>query len=169
MLSRATGRAATAAADGDTIVETALDTYLDDARTIVAESAEDDDAEDEGEDDDAFLDDLDPNSAPLCDFVSLPMTDDDKISCPFHEDPTPSLQIYPDHWHCFGCHEHGDRIDWLTRVEGMSRAEALAAIQDWDPPAPAKTLAESETDKITSALALWNAAAPCSGAWANAI
>ena len=119
--------------DGDAIVETVLDSYLDDARTLVAQSAEEEeDASDEGEDDDAFLDDLDSNSAPLRDFVSLPLTDDGKSSCPFHEDPTPSLQIYPDHWHCFGCHEHGDRIDWLVRVEGMSRAEALAAIQDWE-------------------------------------
>ena len=126
----------------DVIVETALDSYLDDARTIVTTAAradEDDsasyDTKDEGEDDDAFLDDLDPSSAPLRDFVALPLTDDGKTSCPFHEDPTPSLQIYPDHWHCFGCQEHGDRIDWLVRVEGMNRAEAIAAIQDWEPPA----------------------------------
>ena len=124
----------------DAIVETVLDSYLDDARAIVvtAASADEEDTGDEGEDDDAFLDDLDPNSAPLRDFVSLPLTDDDKVSCPFHEDPTPSLQIYPDHWHCFGCSEHGDRIDWLVRVEGMSRAEAIAAIQDWEPPAPCR-------------------------------
>ena len=132
--------------DGDAIVETALDSYLDDARTsrYGRECRRGYDATgDEGEDDDAFLDDLDSNSAPLRDFVSLPLTDDGKTSCPFHEDPTPSLQIYPDHLHCFGCHERGDRVDWLTRVEGMSRAEALTAIQDWEPPAPCrKTVVE---------------------------
>ena len=150
--------------DGDAIVETVLDSYLDDARTLVAESAEEEGTGDEGEDDDAFLDDLDPHNAPLRDFVSLPLTDDNKVSCPFHEDPTPSLQIYPDHFYCFGCHERGDRIDWLVRVEGMSRAEALTAIQDWEPPAPCrKTVAESETDKITRALALWNAASCLQG------
>jgi DNA polymerase len=151
--------------DGDAIVETVLDSYLDDARTLVAESVEEEEnAADEGEDDDAFLDDLDSNSAPLGDLVSLPLTGDGKASCPFHEDPTPSLQIYPDHWHCFGCHERGDRIDWLTRVEGMNRAEALTAIQDWEPPAPCrKTIAESDTDKITRALALWNTASALPG------
>jgi hypothetical protein len=145
------------------IVETALDIYLADARTLVATAAAEEDSgtEDEGEDDDAFLDDLDPNSAPLYDFVSLTMTDDHKISCPFHEDPTPSLQIYPDHWYCFGCHEHGDRIDWLTRIEGMTRVEAIATIQDWIPPAKTTSLpAEPKADKITTALALWNAASP---------
>ena len=149
-----------------------LDSYLDDARTssFAASAEEEEDASDEGEDDDAFLDDLDPNSAPLRDFVSLPLTDDGKVSCPFHEDPTPSLQIYPDHWHCFGCHEHGDRIDWLVRVEGMSRAEALAAIQDWE---AASTLHERQspnpkTDKTATAMTLWNAASRCLAAWVNA-
>ena len=74
--------------DGDAIVETVLDSYLDDARTLVAESAEEEeDASDEGEDDDAFLDDLDSNSAPLRDFVSLPLTDDGKIFVPVPRRP----------------------------------------------------------------------------------
>jgi DNA polymerase I-like protein with 3'-5' exonuclease and polymerase domains len=31
-----------------------------------------------------------------------------KITCPFHDDRTPSLQIYADgHYHCFGCGKHG--------------------------------------------------------------
>ena len=146
--------------DGDAIVETVLDSYLDDARTIVvAASAEEEDTGDEGEDDDAFLDDLDPNSAPLRDFVSLPLTDDNKVSCPFHEDPTPSLQIYPDHWHCFGCHEHGDRIDWLVRAEGMSRAEALTAIQDWEPPAPC-TERQSPNRRPTRSRGRWRCGMP---------
>ena len=151
----------------EAIVETALDSYLDDARAIVitAASVDEEDTGDEGEDDDAFLDDLDPSSAPLRDFVSLPLTDDNKVSCPFHEDPTPSLQIYPDHWHCFGCGEHGDRIDWLVRVEGMNRAEAIAAIQDWEPPAPCTvtTSAESKADKTAAAMTLWNAASALLG------
>jgi DNA polymerase len=147
----------------ETVVETVLDRFLEDAREIAAASAAEEDTEDEGEDDDAFLDDLDPGSAPLRDFVTLPLTDDGKVSCPFHEDPKPSLQIYSDHWHCFGCNEHGDRIDWLTRVEGMPKAEAIAAIQDWVPPArtaaapPASTI-EPKADKIATALSLWNAA-----------
>ena len=98
------------------------------------------------------------------------MTDDNKVSCPFHEDPTPSLQIYPDHWHCFGCHEHGDRIDWLVRVEGMSRAEALAAIQDWEPPAPCTKDSRRIGDRQDheGADAMECRELPCRGAWANA-
>ena len=84
------------------VVETVLDSYLDDARAIVVQpqAPTRKTSTMQREDDDAFLDDLDPNSAPLRDFVSLPLTDDNKVSCPFHDDPTPSLQIYPDHWHC---------------------------------------------------------------------
>jgi DNA polymerase len=146
----------------EAVVETVIDRFLEDARAIAAASTSaQEDATDEGEEDDAFLDDLDPGSAPLRDFVSLSLTDDGKVSCPFHEDPTPSLQIYPDHWHCFGCGEHGDRIDWLTRVEGMPRMEAIAAIQDWTPPAraaPTPSAAEPKVNKIAAALSLWNAA-----------
>lgn len=143
------------------VVETVLNTYLDDAHAVVAAAAqtENDSDEDKGEDDDTFLDDLDPGSAPLYDFVSLPMTDGHKVSCPFHDDPTPSLQTYPDHWHCFGCRERGDRIDWLTRVEGMTRAEAIAMIQDWIAPAKTTSIpAECKADKIAIAMTLWNAA-----------
>jgi hypothetical protein len=152
----------------DAVVETVLDRYLDDAREITATSTsaqeDDEDDEDEGEDDDAFLEDLDPGNAPLRDFVTLPLTDDSKVSCPFHEDPTPSLQIYPDHWHCFGCGEHGDRIDWLIRVEGMTRVEAIAAIQDWVAPAPTTSIpAEPKADKTAKALGLWNAASALIG------
>src|SRR5262249_53882842 len=90
----------------EAIIETVIDRYLDDARTVVATAAPDNNSapyetEADTEEDDAFLDDLDPGSAPLRDFVSAEVTEDGKTSCPFHEEATPSLQIYPDHFHCF--------------------------------------------------------------------
>lgn len=37
-----------------------------------------------------------------------------KIRCPFHEEKTPSLQIYPDqHWYCFGCNRGGNAYDFV--------------------------------------------------------
>ncbi len=30
--------------------------------------------------------------------------------CPFHNERTPSFKVYEDHFHCFGCGAHGDRI-----------------------------------------------------------
>jgi hypothetical protein len=119
---------------------------------------------DNGNEDEDVLEDLTPEQAPLWEFVSLPMTDDHKVSCPFHDDPSPSLKIYSDHFHCYGCGEHGGRVDWLTRVEGMSRAEAIAAIEDWEPhtTSPVATLIHG-SDKSTNALTLWDAAGPLRG------
>ena len=34
-----------------------------------------------------------------------------KALCPFHNDRHPSLYVADDHYHCFGCGEHGDVID----------------------------------------------------------
>jgi DNA polymerase len=40
---------------------------------------------------------------------------DGKVCCPFHDDSTPSLQIYNDgddpHYHCYGCGRHGPLTD----------------------------------------------------------
>jgi DNA polymerase len=141
-------------------LEVALDEYIDAVRAVAAE------APSEGaEDPTDFLDDLTPETAPLSDFVSLPMTSDYKVSCPFHDDPRPSLQIYPDHFHCYGCDEHGDRIDWLTRVEGLSREQALTAIQDWqgaDRNERNGTVPDPSA-KTEYALAVWNEAGPLIG------
>src|SRR5262249_54349563 len=34
-----------------------------------------------------------------------------EIRCPFHDDDTPSLHVYDDHYYCFGCHKHGGHLD----------------------------------------------------------
>ncbi len=47
--------------------------------------------------------------------------------CPFHEDRTPSLCVYPEteSFHCFGCGASGDVIDFIRRAEGVSFREAV--------------------------------------------
>lgn len=50
--------------------------------------------------------------------------------CPFHDDNDPSLKIYEDHFHCFGCGEHGDVVDLVGKMFGLSpgrAAEKLAS------------------------------------------
>ena len=46
--------------------------------------------------------------------------------CPFHDDHTPSLVVYPSSrsWFCFGCRQWGDAIDWVARLEGLDFARA---------------------------------------------
>jgi hypothetical protein len=48
-----------------------------------------------------------------------------KVCCPFHGERSPSCHIYRDHFHCYGCGAHGDVIEWLRRVRGMSFDEAV--------------------------------------------
>jgi DNA primase len=46
-----------------------------------------------------------------------------KIRCvsPAHEDSTPSMVVYDDHVHCFGCALHGDVVDVWAIQKGISR------------------------------------------------
>ena len=45
---------------------------------------------------------------------------DGKLTCPFHEDGTPSFQTYPDGgFFCFGCHAGGTIIDFGARLYGI--------------------------------------------------
>jgi DNA polymerase len=137
-------------------VERAVDAFVASAEPLpvtkeIEHSAEED-----------FLTSLGTNIAPLTDFVSLPMDASGHVSCPFHDDPKPSCKIYSDHWHCFGCSERGGRMDWLTRVEGMTKAEAMAALQDWSGPV---TIDQQQDVASRTALAkeIWLAAQPIAG------
>jgi DNA primase len=52
------------------------------------------------------------------------------LSCPFHEDSTPSMQLYATTVHCFStnCLQHGkniDAIDFILHKEGCSEHEAI--------------------------------------------
>src|SRR5579875_1356961 len=47
--------------------------------------------------------------------------------CPFHEEKTPSFSVTPSRglWYCFSCHEGGDVITFVRRIDGLSFAEAV--------------------------------------------
>jgi DNA primase len=52
------------------------------------------------------------------------------LHCPFHEDGTPSMQLYATTVHCFStnCPQHGkniDAIDFILHKEGCSKHEAI--------------------------------------------
>jgi DNA polymerase len=117
--------------------------------------------------DETELASLDDTVAPLFDLVSVALTDGHTTQCPFHEDEEPSLKFYPDHFHCFGCGEHGDRIDWLTRGEGLSHDEAIALIRDWDGPMTPRSPRQDPVIKQARALELWMQAVPIAGTLAE--
>lgn len=46
--------------------------------------------------------------------------------CPFHNEKTPSFYIFQDnHYKCFGCGAHGDVIDFVQKLYGLSFLDAL--------------------------------------------
>jgi DNA polymerase len=77
---------------------------------------------------------------------------DGKIRCPFHDDKTPSCQLYADgHYHCFGCGAHG----WIDDDLGIDDAVL-----------PALPAGESPDDKeknCARALRLWEQSVPIAG------
>ena len=52
--------------------------------------------------------------------------------CPFHGEKTGSLKVYGGNrgWHCFGCHKHGDIIDFVVQIFGLSFKEAIEKLND---------------------------------------
>jgi len=57
----------------------------------------------------------------------------DFINCIFHSDKTPSMKLYPDHFHCFGCGEHGDIIKLTEKLFALSPYQAAQKLaQDFN-------------------------------------
>lgn len=54
-----------------------------------------------------------------------------KRHCPFHDDSTESLHLYPDHYHCFGCGAHGALEGLPEEAKPKSRSiHAFTAKED---------------------------------------
>ena len=56
-----------------------------------------------------------------------------KALCPYHDEKTPSFSLYRSakgwKYHCFGCKESGDTVDYLHKIRGMSMHEALNVVK----------------------------------------
>ena len=64
--------------------------------------------------------------------------------CPFRADRTPSMKLNEDYFYCFGCGAHGDVIDLVARLFGLSSFEAaqkLAQNFGIDPDKPPAAIA----------------------------
>ena len=104
-------------------------------------------------------------TVPLPELVTLPLSSSNTVCCPFHDDAEPSCRIYPDHFYCFGCGEHGDWLDWLTRVEGMTEAEAIDHVRDW--PGPIRAPQNQPTEQVAFIQKIWASAQPLHGSIAE--
>jgi DNA primase len=52
--------------------------------------------------------------------------------CPFHREKTPSFTVSESKgfYHCFGCQQHGNAIDFVMATEGLEFAEAVARLAE---------------------------------------
>jgi DNA primase len=52
--------------------------------------------------------------------------------CPFHGERSPSFTVSPDKhiYHCFGCHESGDLLSFLMKIDNLSFIEAVRTIAE---------------------------------------
>lgn len=50
--------------------------------------------------------------------------------CPFHGEKTPSFSVSDSKqfFHCFGCHEHGDVIAFIMKIDGLSFSDTCKAL-----------------------------------------
>src|SRR5690349_12666192 len=51
-----------------------------------------------------------------------------RCCCLFHRERTPSLYVWHDHYHCFGCGAHGDTIEWLKAVRRLTFRQAVECL-----------------------------------------
>ena len=97
----------------------------------------------------------------LRDLVSYYGLDVDRggfACCPFHNERTPSFKVYEDHYHCFGCGEHGDHVDFVQKLYGISNIEAARKIShDFGLELKPKNISVSEksTQKKNDDFELW--------------
>jgi hypothetical protein len=64
--------------------------------------------------------------------------------CPFHPDSEPSLAIYGDHFHCFGCGWGGDIFAFVMKLFNLSFPEAVEkVVKDFSLALPQKSPVEA--------------------------
>ncbi len=85
------------------------------------------------------------------DYVSLRASGESALvgRCPFHEDRTPSLTVYPatGTFHCFGCRATGDVISFVRAIEHLGFAQTLDALDQMASHNESKPQQDSSEDK----------------------
>lgn len=87
-----------------------------------------------------------------------------RACCPFHAERTPSFTVYQgrkrtQEFHCFGCGEKGDVIDFVRRYDGVEFTEACEILGGTRTTDPARVPASTSIERI-DIYAAWKARMP---------
>ena len=63
-------------------------------------------------------------------FYGLEMNRAGMACCPFHDDKSPSLKVYDDHFYCFGCGATGDCTGFVAKLFGLRQIDAAKKINE---------------------------------------
>ena len=83
--------------------------------------------------------------------------------CPFHQEKTPSFTISEEKgfYHCFGCNQSGNAVDFIMAIEGLEFAQAIQRLSDITGlplpfrGSPRSSQAEKTLYQANEAAALW--------------
>ena len=67
----------------------------------------------------------------VAEYLGLTVNKAGKILCPYHREKSPSCQLYGNRFYCFGCGQHGDGIDLVAAVRGVSKWDAAAELNSY--------------------------------------
>ena len=94
-----------------------------------------------------------------------------KACCPFHADRSPSFSIFASgqRFHCFGCGQGGDVLDFVQRAQGVSLRDAAAMLGAGNLPSVivAPLRPDDGADRVEEARAIWRLAIPATGTLAE--
>lgn len=62
-------------------------------------------------------------------FYGIAVNERGYCRCPFHNDRSPSMKV-DSRYYCFGCHEHGDVIDFVSKYFSLPLKEAALKIMN---------------------------------------
>ena len=63
-------------------------------------------------------------------FYGLEVNRAGMACCPFHDDKSPSLKVYDDHFYCFGCGATGDCTGFVAKLFGLRQIDAAKKISE---------------------------------------
>ncbi|MEG1516479.1 MAG: CHC2 zinc finger domain-containing protein [Clostridia bacterium] len=66
----------------------------------------------------------------VCEMYGLDASGHGHALCPFHKEKTGSFKLYEDGFKCFGCGAHGDQIDYVRRLFGVTFDKAVCILND---------------------------------------